>query len=170
VKALTKTAKENGTSLRIIESVEAVNEEQKHRVTQKLKAALGDLKGKRIAVWGLAFKPRTDDMRDAPALTLIDDVLSAGGTIVAHDPVAMEEAKRRLGSKIELAEDEYAALKGADALAVVTDWLEYRRPDFERIKSSLKRPIVVDGRNLYSVERMKELGFTYHSIGRPTVS
>jgi UDPglucose 6-dehydrogenase len=117
-------------------------------------------------VWGLAFKPNTDDMRDAPSLTLIDDLLAAGARVVAHDPAAMDEAKRRLNGRIELAESGYAALDGADALAVVTDWNEYRHPDFGRIKQSLRRPIIVDGRNLYQATKMAKLGFTYLSIGR----
>jgi UDPglucose 6-dehydrogenase len=169
VKALARTARENGTSLRVLEAVEAVNDDQKHRVFQKLsKAFPSGLKGKRIAIWGLAFKPRTDDMRDAPSLTIISELLAAGATVVAHDPVAMEEARHRFGDKVELAHDEYSALKGADALAIVTDWHEYRHPDFAKIKTLLKSPIIVDGRNLYSTDRMRELGFTYHSIGRPT--
>ena len=134
---------------------------------EKLRAALNDeLKGAAVALWGLAFKPNTDDMRDAPSLTLIEDLLTAGARVVAHDPVAMPEAKRRLGDKIELAEDGYAALEGADALAVVTDWNEYRHPDFGRIKTTLRRPIVVDGRNLYDAGKMARLGFKYLSIGR----
>jgi UDPglucose 6-dehydrogenase len=170
VKALAKIAKDSGTTLRIVEAVEAVNDEQKHRVSQKLASALGALKGKRIALWGLAFKPRTDDMRDAPALTVIEDLLKAGATVVAHDPIAMDEARRRLGNRITFADDEYAALRGAEALAVITDWHEYRHPDFGQIKSLLARPVIVDGRNLYSIERMKELGFIYHSIGRAPVA
>jgi UDPglucose 6-dehydrogenase len=171
VKALAKTAREHGGSLRILEAVEAVNDDQKHRVFEKLSSVFGGkLKGKRIALWGLAFKPRTDDMRDAPSLTAIEDLLAAGAIVVAHDPIAMDEARRRLGKRIEYAENDYDALKGADALAVITDWHEYRHPDFDRIKSGLKQPIVVDARNLYSVERMKELGFRYLSIGRETVT
>jgi UDPglucose 6-dehydrogenase len=167
VKALAQTAREHGTPLRVLEAVEAVNEDQKRRLFQKLSAVFdNDLRGKRIAIWGLAFKPRTDDMREAPALALIHDLLKAGATVVAHDPVAMEEARHRLGAAIELARDEYTALEGADALAVVTDWHEYRHPDFNRIKAGLKRPVVVDGRNLFPVERMRSLGFTYDSIGR----
>ena len=167
VKALARTAREHGSTLRVLEAVEAVNDDQKHRIFQKLVALFPDgLRGKRIAVWGLAFKPRTDDMREAPSITLIQDLLNAGATVIAHDPVAMDEARRRLGTSIELADDEYAALTGADALAVVTDWHEYRRPDFQRIKAALKRPVVVDGRNLFPLDRMRSLGFTYSSIGR----
>jgi UDPglucose 6-dehydrogenase len=169
VKALARTARDNGLSMQIIEAVEAVNDRQKHRVAQKLVAALGgDVAGRRVALWGLAFKPRTDDMRDAPSLTIIDDLLGAGASIVAHDPIAIPEARRRLGDSIAYAEDQYAALAGADALVVVTDWHEYRHPDFVQIRERLKRPIVVDARNLYSPDRMKRLGIVYHSIGRPT--
>jgi UDPglucose 6-dehydrogenase len=171
VKALTRTASENETPLRILEAVEAVNDDQKHRMFAKLREALGsDLKGTRIAVWGLAFKPNTDDMREAPALTLIDELLAVGATVVVHDPVAMAEGKRRLGDRVTFAASSYAALDGADALAVVTDWNEYRHPDFERIRSTLRRPVIVDGRNLYALHRMTELKFIYHSIGRPAVA
>jgi UDPglucose 6-dehydrogenase len=171
VKALVRTARDHGTCLRILESVESVNEDQKHRLFQKLDAAFdGNLEGIRVAVWGLAFKPNTDDMREAPALTLIEDLLAAGASVSAHDPVAMEEAKRRLDGQITFADGSYEALDGADALVVVTDWNEYRHPDFGRIKTSLKRPVIVDGRNLYAPERMAEMGFTYHSIGRGAVA
>jgi UDPglucose 6-dehydrogenase len=171
VKALAKTAREHDMTLRVLEAVEEVNDDQKRRLFEKVSAAYdGDLLGKRIAVWGLAFKPRTDDMRDAPSLTLIAGLLEAGASVVAHDPVAMQEARHRLGDSIEYAENEYAALDGADALIVVTDWHEYRHPDFPRIKSQLRRPVLIDGRNLYSSDRMRELGFTYSSIGRESES
>jgi UDPglucose 6-dehydrogenase len=167
VKALAKTARENGMALRVLEAVEAVNDDQKKRMFEKLLAAFnGNLRGKRIAIWGLAFKPRTDDMRDAPSLALIAGLLEAGATVVAHDPVAMTEAKHRLGDSIAYADSEYAALEGADALAVVTDWHEYRHPDFARMKSQLRRPVIVDGRNLYNGDRLRDMGFTYSSIGR----
>ena len=174
VKALVRTARDQSTCLRILEAVESVNEDQKHRMFQKLVAAIGgELQGARIAVWGLAFKPNTDDMREAPALTLIEDLVAAGATVAAHDPVAMDEAKRRLahhGERVRFAASSYEALDGADALAVVTDWNEYRHPDFGRIKQTLKRPLIVDGRNLYALHRMTDMGFTYHSVGRPVVS
>ncbi|HMA24974.1 MAG TPA: nucleotide sugar dehydrogenase, partial [Gemmatimonadaceae bacterium] len=170
VKALVKTARDQASCLRILEAVEAVNDDQKHRMFDKLRQALGDnLAGARIAVWGLSFKPNTDDMRDAPSLALIDALLGAGATVVAHDPVAMDEAKRRLGDRVQFASSSYEALTDADALAVVTDWNEYRHPDFARIKHSLRRPIIVDGRNLYALHRMAELGFTYHSMGRQVI-
>ena len=171
VKALVRTAREQGTCLRILEAVEAVNQDQKHRMFAKLQQALGeDLTGTRIAVWGLAFKPNTDDMREAPALALIEDLLGAGASVAVHDPVAMDEAKHKLGSTVEFAPTSYEALQGADALAVVTDWNEYRHPDFTRMRQTLRRPVIVDGRNLYALNRMAELGFRYYSIGRRAIA
>ena len=173
VKALVKTARDNASCLRILEAVEAVNGEQKHRLFQKLEQALGGaLPGAHIAIWGLAFKPNTDDLREAPALTLVDELVAAGATLALHDPVAMPAARarlRHLDGKVTFAASSYDALAGADALAVVTDWNEYRHPDFARIKQTLKQPVIVDGRNLYALHRMAELGFTYHSIGRPVI-
>ena len=170
VKALVRTAAEMGMELKVLTSVEEVNHEQKQRLGAKLRDALGDdLTGIRVAIWGLAFKPQTDDMRDAPALTLIDDLLAAGASVCVHDPAAMNEAKHKLADKVTYAETGYDALTDADALIVVTDWNEYRHPDFARLKSSLKRSVVVDGRNLYDPEKMAELGFTYYSIGRQSV-
>jgi UDPglucose 6-dehydrogenase len=171
VKALVRTAREQGSCLRILEAVEAVNQDQKHRMFAKLQQALGeDLTGTRIAVWGLAFKPNTDDLREAPALALIEDLLGAGASVTAHDPVAMDEAKHKLGSTVEFAPTSYDALQGADALAVVTDWNEYRHPDFARMRQTLRRPVIVDGRNLYALHRMAELGFRYYSIGRRAIA
>ena len=172
VKALVKAGRAAGVPLHVLEGVEATNERQKHRLGEKLRAVLGDsLDGARIAVWGLAFKPQTDDMREAPSLVLIEDALAGGATICAHDPVAMKEARRILGDRIEYAETNYDALPGADALVVVTDWNEYRHPDFERVRTLLKRPVVIDGRNLYDPEKMESLGIVYHSIGRkPTAN
>jgi UDPglucose 6-dehydrogenase len=167
VKALVRTGEDFGAPLQILKSVEDVNDHQKRRLFEKLERALdGKLKGARIAVWGLAFKPNTDDMREAPALVLIDELLAAGATVAAHDPAAMDEARRRLDGKVAFAATGYAALDGADALVVVTDWNEYRHPDFGRIKLALRRPVVVDGRNLYDPGKMRTLGFTYVSIGR----
>jgi UDPglucose 6-dehydrogenase len=166
VKALVRTAKERGVPLRVLGAVEETNDAQKHRLFEKLNALSGGVKGKRIAVWGLAFKPNTDDMREAPSLVLIDELLAAGAEVVAHDPVAMHETERRLGTRIRYAESGYAALEGADALVVVTEWNEYRHPDFARMKHTLKTPVVVDGRNLYDAARMRALGFAYDSIGR----
>jgi len=167
VKALVRTAGEAGSRLSVLEAVEKANERQKHRLFEKLQCALGDsMSGAHIAIWGLAFKPQTDDMREAPALALIDDALAAGATITAHDPAALHEAKRRLGDRIKFAESNYDALPGADALVVVTDWNEYRHPDFARIKATLRRPVMIDGRNLYDIAKMQSLGFAYHSLGR----
>jgi UDPglucose 6-dehydrogenase len=167
VKALVRTSRTCGSPLGVLEAVEQANERQKRRLFEKLQQTLGPaLQGARIAVWGLAFKPQTDDMRESPALTLIDQLLEAGASVVAHDPVAIPEARRRLGDRVEFAETNYAALESADALVIVTDWNEYRHPDLKRIKATLKRPFVVDGRNLYDPAKMRALGFTYLSIGR----
>jgi len=166
VQALLRTAHGVSAPLLVLEAVEEANARQKTVLGAKLAAALGALNGKRIAVWGLAFKANTDDMRESPALVLIEQVLQAGGTVCAHDPAAMHEAKRRLGDRVEYAESGYAALEGADALVVVTDWNEYRFPDFARIKAALRQPLLIDGRNLYDPAKMAKLGFTYRSIGR----
>jgi UDPglucose 6-dehydrogenase len=167
VKALVRTAKEHGASLGVLDAVESANERQKKRLFEKLRDAVGgDMKGTHVAIWGLAFKPNTDDMREAPSLTLIEELLASGATVTAHDPAAIGETRHKLGDKIRYAETNYDALEGAHALIVVTDWNEYRHPDFTRIKSALRRPIVIDGRNLYSAAKMKALGFTYDSIGR----
>ncbi len=167
VKALLRTAREVGSSLCVLQAVEDANDRQKRRLFEKLASSLdGGLRGARVAVWGLAFKPQTDDMRESPALALIEDLLAAEATVVAHDPVAMPEAKRRLGDRIQYAATNYDALPGADALVVVTDWNEYRHPNFQRIKETLKRPIVIDGRNLYDPAKMRSVGLTYLSIGR----
>ena len=167
VKALVRTAGDAGSRLSVLEAVEEANERQKHRLFEKLQCALGDaVQGAHIAVWGLAFKPQTDDMREAPSLALIDDVLAAGATVMAHDPAAMHEAKRRIGDRIGYAATNYDALDGADALVVVTDWNEYRHPDFARMKAALRKPVVIDGRNLYDANKMHTLGFSYFSFGR----
>ena len=167
VKALVRTAKEVGSDLGVLEAVERANERQKRRLFEKLERALhGQVQGAHIALWGLAFKPNTDDMREAPALTLICALLGAGATVTVHDPAAMAEAKHRLGDSVSYADTNYDALAGADALVVVTEWNEYRHPDFSRIKSALRSPIVIDARNLYSPSKMRQLGFVYDSIGR----
>jgi len=168
VKALVKMASECGVPLDVLTAVESANDRQKTVLVSKLRAALGDLKGKRVALWGLAFKAGTDDMREAPALSIVSALLGQGVSICAHDPAAMDHARVLLGNRIDFAETNYEALTGADALVVVTDWMEYRHPDFERVKRTLKQPVIVDGRNLYDVEKMRELGVRYHSIGRPS--
>ena len=167
VKALVSTARNCEAPLMVLEAVESANDRQKKRLFEKLCEALaGHVSGRRIAVWGLSFKPNTDDMRESPSLALIDAVLAAGGTVVAHDPAAMEEAKRRMGDRVTYAATNYEALTGADALVIVTDWNEYRHPDFRRMKEALRQPIVIDGRNLYPPEKLASLGFTYRSFGR----
>ncbi len=166
VKALVRTARSYDVPLRVLDAVEDANDAQKHLLFKKLQQCVGDVRGKRIAIWGLAFKPNTDDMREAPALVLIEELLKAGAVVVAHDPVAMHETERRIGASITYAASNYEAIEGADALIVVTDWNEYRHPDFERIKTALKNQVVIDGRNLYDAQKMRSLGFTYSSIGR----
>ncbi|MCX5761445.1 MAG: UDP-glucose/GDP-mannose dehydrogenase family protein [Gemmatimonadetes bacterium] len=166
VQALLRTAHGVRSPLSVLEAVEEANARQKLVLGTKLAAALGSFEGKRIAVWGLAFKANTDDMRESPALVLIEQVLQGGGTVCAHDPAAMHEARRRLGTTISFADTSYAALEGADALVVVTDWNEYRFPDFVRMHAALRQPVVIDGRNLYDQAKMNKLGFTYRSIGR----
>ncbi|HLV27377.1 MAG TPA: UDP-glucose/GDP-mannose dehydrogenase family protein [Gemmatimonadales bacterium] len=169
VQALVRAAAERDVNLQVLEAVESVNDQQKRRLFEKLHTAMnGDLRGKRIAVWGLAFKPNTDDMREAPALVLIDQLLEAGAEVVAHDPVAMTEARRRIGDRIEYAESNYAAIEGADALVVVTEWNQYRNPDFERIQKDMRGRIVIDGRNLYDPSKLQRMGFTYDCFGRLT--
>ena len=169
VKALVKLAQDRGVPLDVLAAVESANERQKRILIRKIRTALGgELKGRRIALWGLAFKAGTDDMREAPSLTLIDALLDEGVSICAHDPAAMDHARALVGNRIDYAETNYEALEGADALVVVTDWNEYRHPDFARVKRTLKQPVIVDGRNLYDVEKMRELGVRYVSIGRPS--
>ena len=169
VKALVKMGSECGVPLGVLAAVESANERQKTILMSKVRCALGEeLEGRRIALWGLAFKAGTDDMREAPSLTLIEALLDEGVSICAHDPAAIEHARGLLGNRIDYAETNYEALVGADALVVVTDWNEYRHPDFERVKRTLKQPVIVDGRNLYDVEKMREMGVRYHSIGRPS--
>ncbi len=166
VQALLRTSEEMRAPMLVLRAVEDANDRQKTRLFEKLRDALGDVKGKRIAVWGLAFKAQTDDMRESPSLTLIDALLKAGASVTAHDPAAMHEAERRLGSRIQYGKTNYDTLDGADALVVVTDWNEYRFPDFAKIKAALKQPVLIDGRNLYDPAKMSQLGFTYRSIGR----
>lgn len=167
VKALIKSASETGLNFDLLEAVERTNERQKLVLLEKLKTAFnGNLSGRTIAVWGLAFKAETDDMRMSPSIPLIEGLLSAGARIQAHDPKAMDTARTIFGDKVIYAHDPYSAVNGADALAIVTEWLPYRNPDFERLKSLLKQPLIVDGRNLYDPARMKAQGFRYAAIGR----
>ena len=169
VQAMQRTAAAAGMNLKLLDAVERVNYAQKHVLTHKIVKRFGEnLAGKTIAVWGLAFKPNTDDMREAPSLVLIDDLTQRGADIVAFDPVAMSEAKRVLGgnAKVRFADGANDALAGADALAIVTEWKTFRVPDFTAMKAALKAPVVFDGRNLYEPASMQELGFDYYPIGR----
>jgi len=166
VKALMRFAGDAEYDFRILQAVEAVNLTQKTRLTAKMKKHFGTLKGKVIAVWGLAFKPKTDDMREAPSVPLIESLLQAGATVQVYDPEAMGVAKKLFGSRVTYADANYTALKGADALAIVTEWNEFRRPDFERMRSLMKTPVIFDGRNLFAPAQMQQSGFTYYSIGR----
>jgi UDPglucose 6-dehydrogenase len=166
VKALIRTASENEVPLDVLRAVEGANDAQKHVLFEKLQRHLGTLQGKTIGVWGLAFKAETDDVRESPALVLIEALLCEGVQVQVHDPAAMKTAARHLGSRVKYATHAYDALAGADALAVVTEWLEYRNPDFARMKQLLHRPLIVDGRNLYDPLKLGRLGFTYDSIGR----
>ncbi|HVH69132.1 MAG TPA: UDP-glucose/GDP-mannose dehydrogenase family protein [Gemmatimonadales bacterium] len=170
VKALVRTGHEKGVTLDILQAVEAANERQKRVLFEKLERRFGgsgSLRGVTIAVWGLAFKAETDDVRESPALALVEQLLAAGAAVRVHDPAAIPSARRQLGDHVTYAAHAYDALAGAAALVIVTEWLEYRTPDFERIKQALSRPLIVDGRNLYDPQRMARLGFVYESIGRP---
>ena len=172
VKALIRTAEECDYDFLLLKGVEDVNERQKEVLADKLIKVLGvsgsekPLSGRIIACWGLSFKPRTDDMREAPAITIIERLLAAGATVRAHDPEAIKEAKKLFGDRIEYSSNQYDILANADALTVITDWNEYRNPDFDRIKTALKCPNIVDGRNLYRPERMSATGFNYFPLGR----
>jgi UDPglucose 6-dehydrogenase len=166
VQAMKRFAAEKDYAFKILDAVEEVNKFQKTKLAAQMKKHFGSLKGKTIGLWGLAFKPRTDDMREAPAIPLVETLLSAGASVQAFDPEAMRIAKGIFGSKITYASTAYDAVKGADALAIVTEWNEFRRPDFARIRSLMRSPIVFDGRNLFAPVQMKQNGFTYYSIGR----
>lgn len=169
VKALIRTAKGLAMPSDLWESVEAVNERQKLVLLEKLTHVLGDLRGRHIAVWGLAFKPETDDMRESPSIPLVEGVLAAGGKVVAHDPKAADSARAVFGDRIRYAAEPYDAIEGADALVIVTEWLVYRNPDLERVKAGLRTPTVIDGRNLFDPARMRRAGFRYVSLGRASV-
>ena len=161
-----RTGAERDLPLDILAAVEAANHRQKRVLVEKLKKHLVSLQGKVIAVWGLAFKAETDDMRESPAIPLLDGILAAGGAVRAHDPKAMPVAQCLYGDRIHYAGDPYEALSGADALVVVTEWLVYRNPDFGRMRALLKHPVIFDGRNLYDPETLRRLGFEYSGIGR----
>ncbi len=173
VKAILKTGEEYGHHLRIVNAVEQVNRSQPLHLLSKITSHFGsDLSGRHFAVWGLSFKPNTDDMREAPVIPVVHELLRAGATVTAYDPVAIENAKRKFGelSGLSYAEDAYETLKDADALVLMTEWMEFRKPDLQKVAELLKKPVLFDGRNLFKLGKMKELGFSYYSIGRPVVS
>jgi UDPglucose 6-dehydrogenase len=156
-----------GTEVPLLRAVEQVNEAQKRILPAKVKAHFGtDLKGQVFAIWGLSFKPRTDDMREAPAITVIESLLASGAKVRAFDPKAMAEAQKLFADRITYARSNYEAARGADALLIITEWNEFRRPNFARLKELLKQPIIFDGRNLFEPRELKKLGFTYYAIGR----
>ena len=170
VQALVKSATDVDYDFEILNSVMDVNQRQKVKLVSKIKEHFGDLRGKTIAMWGLAFKPYTDDIREAPSIYNIHELIQAGAKIRAYDPEAMDNVKKLLGDKIELFDDEYEALDGADALLIVTEWPVFRQPQFEKMTGKLKNKVVFDGRNLYPVSQMKQLGYTYYSIGRKEIN
>ncbi len=167
VKALASTGRQVGFPLEVLETVDRVNEAQKRVPFAKLTALLGTVQGARIGVWGLAFKAQTDDMRESAALVLVEEVLAAGGSLVVHDPEAMHEARRRFGDRVAYAEHRYDAAERADALVILTEWQEYRALDLPELKRRMRQPVVVDARNLYEPQRLRDAGFRYASIGRP---
>ena len=170
VKALSRTMSAHGVDASILQSVDDVNERQKRTLLERVVARLGErLEGRTVAVWGLAFKPNTDDMREAPSIITIEGLLERGARVVAHDPVAGAEARRWFGSRIEYARNNYDALRGADALVIHTEWHPYRHPDFARMRDEMATPLIFDGRNLYQPENAAEEGFEYFSIGRPAI-
>jgi UDPglucose 6-dehydrogenase len=170
VKALIKTGQENGHPMHILEAVDSKNDQQRLDFIEKILTYFeGDLKGKTFALWGLAFKPRTDDMREAPSKTIIETLLAKGAIIKAFDPKAAMTARQIFGNRITYCETSYEALTGADALLLVTEWNEFRRPDFDKMKKLMKRPLIFDGRNQYEIERMGRRGFEYFCVGRPAV-
>jgi UDPglucose 6-dehydrogenase len=167
VKALIKTGDDRGVSLEILKAVEAANDRQKRILFDKLTKHFPEgLRGKTVAIWGLAFKAETDDVRDSPALVLAEALIETGAKVRVHDPEAMERARAQLGDRVTYAPTAYAALEGVEALAIVTEWREYRNPDFTKMKGLMRRAVIVDGRNLYEPDRLAGLGFTYDSLGR----
>ena len=170
VNALIKTSGDNNSPIRLLKVVDEVNKLQKLILVKKiLKHFDGNIKGKKFAVWGLAFKPNTDDMREAPSIYIIKELIRLGAKVSAYDPAAMENAKFYLDEILDYSPDQYSILKGADALLILTEWNEFRNPDFNLMKTNLKSPVIFDGRNVFEIKKMEELGFTYYSIGRKTV-
>jgi UDPglucose 6-dehydrogenase len=170
VKAIIRSAQEHGLGFELLQAVEDVNAAQKNRLVEKVVAHFGaDLGGRRLAVWGLAFKPRTDDMREAPSIVVVEGLLARGAAVAVHDPEALAEARKVFGDRVSYHRVNYEALRDADALLIVTEWNEFRRPDFARMKTLLRAPVIFDGRNVYEPETMREQGFTYFPIGRTAV-
>ena len=166
VKALLLVGKEAGLTLHVVEAVDRVNEAQRVLLVPRIEAHLGGLEGKVVAVWGLAFKPRTDDLREAPALAVIQELLARGAAVRAYDPKAVPAARRLLGDRVTFCQRSYEAVEGADALVLATEWNEFREPDFERVRTLMRRPAIFDGRNIYNPRHLRELGFHYEGIGR----
>jgi UDPglucose 6-dehydrogenase len=166
VQALIHFASKQDYEFKILRAVEGVNAQQKTRLLAKMKGHFGSMKGRTVALWGLSFKPRTDDMREAPSVPLIEGLLAAGAKVQAYDPEAVRVAKGLFGSRVNFASGNYEALRGADCLALVTEWNEFRRPDFARMRKLMRSPVVFDGRNIFEPQQMKQNGFTYYSIGR----
>ncbi len=167
VKALVATAREHAIEFDLLRAVERTNERQKRVLLQKAQKHYGDLSGRTFAIWGLAFKPRTDDMREAPAIVMVEGLLGKGAKLAVHDPVAMDVARRHFGTRVRYAASPYEALDGADGLFILTEWNDFRHPDFDRMRSLLKEPVVFDGRNVFDPAKLRERGFAYHGIGRP---
>jgi len=166
-KALIETGRQHKYEMQILKAVDAVNQDQAVRFIDKVRKHFdGNLRDKRIGVWGLSFKPRTNDVRDAPSLRIIESLLADGATIAAYDPEAMEEAKRVFGARIHLTANNYGSVEGADALLIATEWQAFRNPNFERLKTMMRHPVIFDGRNIYDPAQLRQLGFTYYSIGR----
>ncbi|MCK5371405.1 MAG: UDP-glucose/GDP-mannose dehydrogenase family protein, partial [Cyclobacteriaceae bacterium] len=170
VQALSKSANDADYDFKILNSVMEINQSQKLKLLYKMKDYFGDLEGKTVAIWGLAFKPYTDDIREAPSIYNINELLQAGAKVQAYDPEAMENIKKIYGDRISLYEDEYEALEGADVLLIITEWPVFRQPDFDLITKKLKQKVIFDGRNLYPTKQMQEMGFKYISIGRIEVN
>jgi UDPglucose 6-dehydrogenase len=167
VRALIDTGRQHQFEMGILQAVDAVNVQQADLFVQKIRKHFkGELKGRRFGVWGLAFKPRTNDMRDAPSVKIIESLIAEGVAIVAYDPEAMEEAKRIFGSRIQLAANNYGCVENADALLIVTEWQAFRNPNFERMKTMMRQPVIFDGRNIYDPATLRQFGFTYYSVGR----
>ena len=167
IRALIDTGRQHQYEMKILEAVDEVNQGQALRFVEKVRNHFkGNLRDKHLGVWGLSFKPRTNDMRDAPAIKIIENLITEGATVVAYDPEAHDEAKKIFGERIQLASTNYASVEGADALLIVTEWQAFRHPNFDRMKAIMRQPVIFDGRNIYDPAQLRQLGFTYYSVGR----